>query len=308
LVPEDLRPPTTIARAVIAHAMATLRRSISPDEYAHKTWGDDLHYRDLQLVMRAAVSPASTPNTAPLTRIAKQFLEPLIPQSAGYDLLGRGLQLNCRGAASISLPTITVPACDFVGEGLPIPVVTAPTSTGPTLVPHKLAVGDVLTRELVEQTDAETVVNDALVKATGPGIDRGLFSANAAASDRPAGLLNGIPGLTPAAAGASKGEVLVDDLQKLASAIAPIAGNGAIVLIASPDAAVALRLRLPQWVEWPLLTSSSLAAKTVVAVAANGIASAVEGTPQIRASFQGTIHRDTAPTDITGGTPSPAVP
>jgi hypothetical protein len=83
--------------------------------------------------------------------------------------------------------------------------------------------------------------------------------------------------------GPSKGEILVDDFQKLGTAIAPVAGNGNITLVASPDAAVALVLRLPQAVEWPVLTSSSLAARTVIAVAANAVVSAVEGAPQIDA-------------------------
>jgi hypothetical protein len=301
-LPEDLRRerPATIARAVIAYSVAALKRSILPDEYARKTWGND---RDLELVMRAAVSPHTLINTPALTQIAKAFLETLIPASAGYDLLRRGLQLSFGGKSQISLPNITVPAADFVAEGAPIPIVTAPTSAGPSLVPHKLAVGDVLTHAMVDQSDAEAVVNDALVKATGPGIDKVLFSTAAAGPDRPAGLLNGIAGLTPSTGGTgtNKTQAIVDDLQALATAVAPVAGNGNIVLVASPDAAVALVLRLPASVTWPVLTSNSLAARTVLAVASNAIASAVEGTPQIRTSEQGTIHRDTAPSDIVSG-------
>jgi hypothetical protein len=57
---------------------------------------------------------------------------------------------------------------------------------------------------------------------------------------RPPGLLAGIAALTPAGSGPSKGEVLVDDLQALGVAIAAVAGNGDIILVASPDAAVPL--------------------------------------------------------------------
>jgi hypothetical protein len=139
-----------------------------------------------------------------------------------------------------------------------------------------------------------------LVESTGPGIDKVLFSANAAASDRPAGLLNGIAALTPSAAGGNKGETLVNDLQTLATAIAPVAGNGDIVLVASPDAAVALRLRLPTSVEWPVLTSSSLAARTVIAIAAAAVVSAVDGVPQIDAKQSVAIHYETSPLPIVG--------
>src|SRR5262249_2749158 len=104
--------------------------------------------------------------------------------------------------------------------------------------------------------------------------------------------------------GPPKGEVLVDDLQKLATAIAPVSGNGNVVLVASPDAAAALVMRLPSSVEWPVLTSSSLAARTVIAVAANAVVSAVEGAPQIDARQETELHRETNPQPIVSGSPA----
>src|SRR5262249_11190499 len=171
-----------------------------------------------------------------------------------------------------------------------IPVRSAATSAGTSLHPYKLAVMAVLTGEMMRHSSAEDLVRQVLIESTGPGVDKVLFSANAAvAGERPAGLLNGIAGLTPAAAGA-KATAIVDDLQALAGAVAPVAGNGNIVLIASPDAAVALVLRLPAAVQWPVLTSSSLAARTVIAVATSAVVSAVEGAPAIEASTVPAIH------------------
>jgi hypothetical protein len=115
---------------------------------------------------------------------------------------------------------------------------------------------------------------------------------------RPPGLLAGIAALTPAGSGPSKGEVLVDDLQALGVAIAAVAGNGDIILVASPDAAVALRLRLPQSVDWPVLTSASLAPRSVIAVVAACIVSAIEGSPRIDASAHAEFVRDNGPTSI----------
>jgi Phage capsid family len=202
------------------------------------------------------------------------------------------------------VPGIAVPAADFVAEAAPIPAITVPTSAGAVLVPHKIAVITSLTGEVLRSSNAEVMVGQALVEATGPAVDKALFSSTAAAPDRPAGLLAGIAALTPTATGGQKGEVLVDDLQKLATAIAPVAGNGGIVLVASPDAAVALVLRLPASVTWPVLTSSSLAARTVIAVAANAVVSVVEGTPVIDASQDSDIQSDTAPAaDGSLGTP-----
>jgi Phage capsid family len=286
----------SFTRAAIAVGLSKFDKHISTTEYARKTWDD----RSVDMLLRAASNPTSLANTPALAHVAVAFLSSLVPVSAGADLLGRGIGLNFNGAAQISVPGITAPspAADFVAEGAPIPVTSAITSSGATLSPHKLAVITSLTHEMLVNTNAETLIRQALIESTGPALDKVLFSANAAATDRPAGLLNGIMALTPASAGQAKSEVLVDDLQTLGSAIAPVAGNSDIVLIASPDAAVALTLRLSQRVEWPVLTSASLAPKTVIAVAANAIVSAIDGAPIIDAASETTLVRDTQPTSV----------
>jgi hypothetical protein len=284
----------SLTRAVIAAGLAKIDKTL-PSEVIRAQWADS----KAELILRAAVSPATLASAPALTRVAVAFLETLTPMSAGADLLRRGIGLRFDGAAQINVPAIQVPVATFVAEGLPIPVVQAPTTPGPTLTPHKLATIAVLTGELMRSSNAEILVRQALVESTGPALDAALFSANPATPNAPAGILNGIAPLTPAAAGGtSKGEVLVDDLQKLAAAVAPVAGNGGIVLVASPDAAVALVLRLPQSLDWPVLISSSLAPRTVIAVAANAIVSAVEGAPQVDAATQPTIVYDTAPTPV----------
>src|SRR5262249_18199210 len=262
----------SFTRAALCVGLAGLEKS-QPSEVARRSFSDTR----LELVLRAAVSPTALSNTPALTQVAVALLDALVPQSAGVDLLRRGVQLNFDGAAQISVPGIALPSASFVQEGQPIAVRQAPTSTGPTLVPHKLATIAALSGELMRSSNAETLVRRTLVESAGPGIDSVLFSANPASSSQPAGLLNGIAALTPAAAGNSKSEVLVDDLQKLALAIGSVAGNGDIVLIGSPDAAAALKMRLPSSVEWPVLTTNSLAPRTIVAVAAAAVVSAIDG-------------------------------
>jgi Phage capsid family len=275
-------------------APMTAQRPIVPLRLDH-----DAVSRNADLILRAAVSPTALSTAGPLAQVSVAFLATLVPVSAGADLLSRGIGLNFSGKASINVPGIQVPTADFVAEGAPIPVVQETTSAGPTLTPHKIAVITTLTHEMMTNPNAETLIRQALIESSGPALDKQLFSATAAGTDRPAGLLNGIAALTPAAAGGqSKGEVLVDDVQQLATAVAPVAGNGDIVLVASPDAATALRLRLPVTVQWPVLVSSSLPARTVIAVAANAIVSAVEGAPMIDASGHTELVRDTVPTAI----------
>jgi hypothetical protein len=114
--------------------------------------------------------------------------------------------------------------------------------------------------------------------------------------------------LTPASGTSGKDQIIVDDLQALATAIAPVAGNGNIVLVASPDAAVALHMRLLR-PKWPVLVSAQLPTRTVIMVAANAIVSAVDGAPMVDASSQTAFVRDTVPQEIVkaGGTPATSV-
>src|SRR6516162_2168277 len=133
LVPEDLarmHPGRAIVRAAIATALGGYSRSVMPEQVIRSRWSGD---SEAMLVLRAASSPASTTNTAALTQTTKTFLTALKPVSAGVDLLNRGIMLDFNGAASITLPALTVPAIDFVGEGLPIPAVAGTSSAGPSL-------------------------------------------------------------------------------------------------------------------------------------------------------------------------------
>jgi hypothetical protein len=261
IVPEDLERLTTIeidrtirslVRAAIATGVAKLDSNIRPAAYAARQWPND---RTVEHLIRGAVSPLSTSSAPPAT-VTAAFLTTLIPVSAGADLLARGLGLNFNGAVQVNVPAIAVPVCDFVGELAPFPVQSAPTTPGATLSPHKLGVITNLTAEMMQSSNAEAMTRAVLIESTGPAVDKVLFSANAAAADRPAGLLNGIAGLTPAAAGA-KDQAIVDDLQALATAVAPVAGNGNIALVAAPAQAVAIALRSPRQITWPLLTSAS---------------------------------------------------
>ena len=281
--PEHTRRQS-IYRAARCIGLAALNRGMLPAEIVTAHYKSD---RSLDLVMRAASSPHSIANTAALTEISQVFLRLLTPASAGAALLERGEQLVFDGAASISVPTISLSTGAFVGEGAPMPVQQPLTSSPISLTPHKLAFISVLTGEMLRSSNAEEFVRQALVESTGPALDRALFSNNAATADRPAGLLNGIAALTPAAAG-EKAQGLVDDLATLATAVAPVAGNTDVVIVAAPAQAVALALRVPTALTWPILTSASLAAGTLIAIAANALVSATDGAPQVDASQQST--------------------
>jgi hypothetical protein len=282
---------TSLVRATVALGMNALDPSTLPGDYARRTWPGD---RDLPLVLRAAVSPASIANTPALATVAAAFLQALVPQSAGADLLQRGLGLQFDGAASISVPSIAVPAADFVGEGQPIPTTQGPTSPGARLERHKLAVIATATSEMLRSPSAEQLIRQVLVESTGPALDRALFSVNPAGPDRPAGLLFGIAPLPPTVS-------LVDNLVAVVSAVAPVAANGGTAIVCAPVQSVAINLLLPRQPPFAVLTSATLAPGTLIAVALNALVSAVEGPPQIDGSRDAVVHQETAPRQDIGG-------
>jgi hypothetical protein len=287
----------SLVRACIATGAATLDRSVNLDNFVRHKWAGD---RDVTLLLRSAVAPLTLAGSSAFANIATTFLRALTPVSAAADLLGRVLSLEFGGATQINCPGIALPVADFVAEGAPIPVQRATTSAGPTLEPHKLAVITTLTNETLQSANAEALVRQALIESTGPALDAVLFSAAAAGPDRPAGLLNGIAALTPAAAGA-KEQAMVDDLANIATAVAPVAGNGGIVLVVAPSQGVALALRLAQRLPYAVMVSSSLAAGTVIGVATNGVVTAAQGAPQIDASKQVVIQEETTPSALMTG-------
>jgi hypothetical protein len=211
--------------------------------------------------------------------------------------------LSFDGNAAIGLPSLTLPLADFVGQGKPIPVVMGASSTGVVLEPHKLATIIALSGEMMRNSNAEAIVRQILLGDVGPSLDAAMFSNAAAVTDvRPAGLLNSIAALTPSA-GTNKAEALVDDVAALATAVAPVAGNSPVCVIAAPAQSISLQMRPPGAVPFPVFTSSTLPAKRVIAVAAQALVTAF-GVPEIDASRTSALHIAAPASDVadSGGT------
>jgi hypothetical protein len=169
---------------------------------------------------------------------------------------------------------------------------------------HKLASSVVISREIAEHGNGEQIVGQLLKEDIAASLDTALFSATAASTARPAGLLNGISGLTPTASG---GEAAVrGDIAKLA-AVAGTTGSANIAFITSR--AYALRLATyanilgPGVQVWP---SIAVADTTIIAVAIDAFVSGFGAIPKLtvapHAAFQ---MEDTSPAQLsTAGTPN----
>jgi len=196
------------------------------------------------------------------------------------------------------VPKLSLPNASFVKEREAIPVAQESPSSAATLSPHAIKVILLATWELLRNPSAEDMLRQMLVESTGPALDAALFSTAAATPERSAGLLNGIPPLT------STGN-LTNDLIMLLAQIAVVSGNGQIAVVAAPDKAVGINL-LPRELPYPVLTSASLPPGTLIAIALNGVVSAVEGAPKVEASTQAVVHMETVPaTNIGGGAVAP---
>jgi hypothetical protein len=290
-----LRPDVSAIRDA---AVSTLTRECLTK--ARQALGD-------RVVTRAATAPTTTSSAPGLTQTVAAFLSTLVPFSAGADLLERSLTLRFDGANAISLPTIALgtPAT-FIAEGAPIPVRQYPTAPGPTLRPYKLATIATLTSEMVRSVNAEQLIRQALIDSAAPGLDAAMFSTAAEVlQQNPAGLLNGIAPLTASSggSGANRTDALLDDLKTLTSALSPVAGKSTIVFVVNPVGSISLRYRVVHPLEDIILPSAAVPVGTIVAVATNAVAAAIEGEPTISASKESAIEMQTtpAPDPMTGG-------
>ena len=179
----------------------------------------------------------------------------------------------------------------FVSEGSPGSVVDltiSATVLGPT---NKLLIFSALTREMAQASaeNAETIIGDALAVSAAQSLDAALFSANAATPSAPAGLLHGLAPIASAATTGAAG--VADDLGSLAGAIGAAGINpDDMVIITTPSLAVKIRvLSSPKFTN-TVLSSSSLAAGTVIAIVPQGLATGYDGSVTVEASTEATVH------------------
>jgi hypothetical protein len=225
----------------------------------------------------------------------------------GVSLVLRGpvAPLTFDGAALIGIPSLTLPHAAFVAEGQPIAVTQGTSSPGSVLEPYKLATIVNLTGEMIRGSNAEALIRQVLIENVGPSLDAAMLSAAAGvAGVRPPGILHNITALTPTAAGSSAFDAMVADLSALAEAVSPVSGNGGIVFICAPAQAMAIMLRAENMPT--VFSSSTLAAKTVIAIATAALATVIDA-PTIESSQDATVHMfdPAAPISDTGGLASP---
>ena len=298
--PLQLPPGNTFVRYIATLALAQIERS-SPQEIATRMWPSDL-------VLRAATAPAMT-STAGwaaelVQRLVADGLRALGPASAGALLLQQGLVLTFEGHGVISAPGLVAEYgnAGFVAEGQPIPVRQL-ADTAAQLLPHKLAAIAVLTREMIDSSNAEALIGDALMRAAGRMLDEVLFDANPESAARPAGLRNGVAALT-ASTNTDAIQAVFEDAAALINSLAPVAGNGPFALVASPGRASLMRQRFAHPDSLVKVYGSNAVINDLLAIAPAALVAALSPEPEIETSKAATLHMDSAPQPV--GTAGPA--
>jgi hypothetical protein len=282
----------TLSRAAIASARHAFDPRTPAVEIARRSFDND---RGVELVLRAASAPAMTSAAGwagTFALVENVFLSSLVGPSAAAGLFARGLKIQFDGHAAVSLPTISTGQAGFVGENKSIPVVQFQTASGVSLSPCKLALISLITREMIDGSNAEAIISATLKESASYGLDAVLFSASAATPDQPAGILNGVAADTPST-NTDTWAAMIADLSLIGGKVARVAGSD-VVFICAPEQALAIALRSPDFA-YPVLASKALTEGTVISVAANAIVSGFDPVPTIEASIDPEIIPDTAP-------------
>lgn len=286
-------------RLLTARAVASARGR-SAEQEAARLWPNDL--MTMEVVERAATTPAMTSVTGWAAELVQRYvadaLEVLSAASAGAELLRLGLVVAFDRPGVVMVPGFVTDAnaAGFVAEGDPIPVHQFGL-TPAQLDAHKIASISVLTREMIESSNAEALVGDALVRSAGLALDAVLFDTNPATAARPAGLRNGIATL-PASNNADLTGAFYEDLAALLGAVSAVGGNGPFVLIASPARATLLYLRFIKEPANLVVLGSTAAGNLMIVVAPTALAAALGTDPLIETANAGTLHMDTAPVAV----------
>lgn len=300
-----LPPGNSFLRTLTARAVASIRR-IPAVQVAAEMWPSDKLVA--QILTRAATSPAMTTVTGWAAELAQRVvadgLEALGPASAGAEVMKRSLVLTFDGAGSISAPGLPLDfsgVSAFVAEGQPIRVYDG-ALTPALLNPYKLAAIVVLTREMLESSNAEKLIGDSMVIAAGRSLDEVLFDANPASAARPAGLRNGIAVLT-ASNSTDAWEAAFEDVSNLIGAVAPVGGRGPYILVASPGRAVGMGMRFEGNDNFVVLASAAVG-NDLYAIAPTALVAALSPEPEIETSKGGTLHMEKT-TPLPVGTAAP---
>lgn len=258
--------------------------------------------RELQTFTKAVSSPATTTTAEALAVTAiSDTISVLSGVSAGARIFDAGLKLNFDSAYGLMIPTLTASAANagWVAEGMPIPVKQLDVAASAVMSPHTLKILVAATRETFDRSTPtiEAIIRAIFYESFHLKLDETLLSTAAGTDVQSAGIRSGVAALAASAIGDPLSDMLAD-VKTVVSAVATVANNSKILLVASPTQAVTLR----GWkdrVPYDVMGSSAVSDGDLIAVASNAIASAVNEIPRMEFAKEALLHmEDTTPLPI----------
>jgi hypothetical protein len=292
------RAAANLFRAALADACTTAKRQIPPTEFIKAHWPNDAN--EIEAIRKAATAPASTNDAAWAVVLTTKLalLAALAPVSAAADLIGRSLKLEFGNSAVISVPTVARPVLHFTGEGKPIAAVAGTVSIATSMEPAKIAGIITMTAEMINGSNAEPLLRQMLVEASALALDTAMFSANAGTADAPPGIFHNV---TPIAAAAAGLDAPRKDIAAITGAVARATG-GPVVLIVAPEQFTSVPADVRAAID--VLSSAALPARSIAAVSAAALATAVDP-PRLDSSKHVLLHSADPASDIsTAGSPN----
>lgn len=169
---------------------------------------------DARNIAKAAQAPAdtSTPTWAAelVATTVYDFFE-AVPASVLGLLVPYATRLQVVGALKVPGHVTPSAAAGFIGELLPVPVISGTIGTGPTLRTDKLATIVTVTRELLDAgAGADTMLESLLNEAISMGADSVLLGNGAGSATQPPGLGNGVTALVGSADAVADTKAMVE--------------------------------------------------------------------------------------------------
>jgi HK97 family phage major capsid protein/HK97 family phage prohead protease len=328
---KETPPEEHLLRHFAATTIAYVKRQ-SPEAALAELYGSYGDYEVTKGVFewrqRAATAPATTTTAGWAAELAVTgqgaWFNAIMAGSIFQPVAARGMSVTLGRYAQISMPTRQATptiAGSFVAEGAPIPVRQA-AFTAVTLGLKKMAVITSYTREIAEHStpEIETILRQLIMDDTGVAVDTVFIDNVAVSAIRPAGIRNGVSGLTPTAGGGFA--ALVGDLKAMVGALASVNAMGSLVWIMNPVQQIAISLTQNAGGDFPfqadinanrllgygVVVSSTVPAGMVILINGDDLMVVQGDTPRFDVSDQATLHfEDTTPLQITTGAQGSAV-
>jgi len=294
--PLPLPPGNLFLRLMTAKVLASIHRC-TPLDVAAFMWPNDRAIHEF--MTKASTAPAMTTTAGWAAELAQRYvadiMDALGAASAAIDVFRECLTLNWDGHGLLAAPSFVASAGNgsFVQEGNPIPVRQL-TDALVLVQPYKVASIAVLTREMMEGSNAEALIGDTLIKSAALAIDAVFFSSAAATAAAPAGIRNGISTST-ASVNTDPFAAVFEDVATLINAVSAVGGKGPYAFVAGPGRAISFGMRIDTEKTGGIVPVGSTAVgNDLIAIAPQGIVAAFSPDPDVETADTGTLVMDNA--------------